>query len=250
MAGRKNLNDVIHGDRSVVRSYKTESFLDDWDEWEKSKKSGSKSSKPSGSSKSVDDYSVACYHSHPALTMPGTSIQVYGGSCSAPKVSDADIYIGFDQSMTFTGRNWPWKQGSEFLFKVPDMGVPSKPVEYVKMVDWAKTQIDAGKKLHCGCIGGHGRTGMFLAALVSRYGEKDAIKYVRTNYCQKAVESATQVKFLGEHFGITPVSGSKSSADYWTAPKGKGKGGSTRTVVDGKVPERFHPVKGNGCVWS
>ena len=248
---RKNLDDVIHGDRSVVRSYQHKSALDDWDAWDKSKKSGS--SKSDGGDRYLGG--KMCFESHPPLTMPGTAFQVFGGSCSCPVVNDADIYIGFDQSMTYTARSWPWKQGTEFLFKVPDMGVPSKSDEFVKMVDWAKTQVDAGKKLHCGCIGGHGRTGMFLAALVSCYGEKEAIAYVRANYCKKAVESSTQVKFLGDHFGITPVQGSKSSSpsgDNWSIPKGNSKGGVTELKPDmfKGDEEKFHNVAGNGCIWA
>ena len=42
---------------------------------------------------------------------------------------------------------------------------------------------------------------MFLAAVVSAFGEKDAINYVRTHYCKRAVESDAQVEFLGRHFG-------------------------------------------------
>ena len=249
--GRKNLDDVIHGDRSVARGYRSGGYLDDWDSWDKQKKSGS--SKSDGGDKFV--VGKMCYESHPPLTMPGTEFKVYGGSCGHPIVTDADVYIGFDPSMTYTARSWPWKQGCEFLFRVPDMGVPSKPDEFVKMVDWAKTQVDAGKKLHCGCIGGHGRTGMFLAALVSRYGEKDAITHVRARYCHKAVESSTQVKFLGDHFGIIPAKGSKSStasSDHGNLPKGKGKGELTE-LKPGMFKggeETFHHVAGNGCIWS
>ena len=239
---RKNLNDVIHGDRAAVRDNKYGgnggSALEDWDKWDAKKKDTSYVSKHVETS----NYK-ACYHTHPALKLPGTDLVVYGGSCSSPVAPDADVYIGFDSSMTFTGRQWPWKQGDEFLFKITDMSVPTKPDEFKKMVAWAKGEIDAGCKLHAGCIGGHGRTGMFLSALVSLYGEADAIAYVRTNYCKRAVESSEQVKFLGKHFGVKPASGSKDSGSSVGMPKGSTGSGSSRT-------ESFTWVKGNGAIWS
>ena len=73
------------------------------------------------------------------------------------------------------------------------MQAPKDAVEFKKMVVWLKEQGQAGKKIHIGCIGGHGRTGTLLAALVKEVtGNVDAIAYVRKNYCAKAVESNSQ----------------------------------------------------------
>lgn len=156
----------------------------------------------------------SCYHTHPPLKMPGTDHVIYGGNCSSPIVSDADAYVGLCTSMKRTARAWPWKKGMEFLFAIPDMSVPDKPEEFKKLIAWLRKQLDAGQKVHVGCIGGHGRTGMTLAALVSTYGEMDAITYVRKHYCTKAVESTTQVNFLHEHFGITKVTGAKAGKSF------------------------------------
>ncbi len=154
---------------------------------------------------------VPCHEKHPALVIPGAGVQIYGGSCLHPAVADADVYIGFDYGMRFTPRSWPWKQGEEFLFEIKDMYAPDNAKEFVKLVDWTASQLLINKKVHCGCIGGHGRTGTFLAALVcTMAGEKDAIEYVRQHYCDKAVESSAQVSFLGDVFGILPAQGSKS----------------------------------------
>jgi hypothetical protein len=70
---------------------------------------------------------------------------------------------------------------------------------------------------------GHGRTGTFLAALVATMGENDAINYVRTNYCQKAVESRVQVDFLAKHFGVKSASGTKSFGGSGSKLTSKGK---------------------------
>ena len=144
------------------------------------------------------------------------------------------------------------------------MSIPKDPAGFDKLVAWTKSQIEAGRKVHCGCIGGHGRTGMFLAALVSKFGEKDAISYVRTNYCKKAVESSTQVKFLADRFGITPVKGAKdwssTSSSSSGSKKSDSKGGpvaayKSTTKVGGKDKAKsngvmtFNFVAGQGMIW-
>lgn len=152
-----------------------------------------------------------CYESHPALPLGGGRV-IYGGSCGYPVVTDADIYVGLDYSMATNPMQYPWNSGEAFKFLIPDMGVPNDVTEFKKLIDWLSLQLIAQKKVHVGCIGGHGRTGMVLAALVKvMMGEVDAISYVRKHYCQKAVESNTQVRFLHEHFGIKEVPGAKSS---------------------------------------
>lgn len=156
-------------------------------------------------------YAPRCYTTHKPLDIGG--FQIYGGSCSSPVVKDADIYVGFDGSMVRTHRQYPWDPGTEFLYKIVDMAAPSDSESFVLLLDYLAVQLTAGKKIHLGCIGGHGRTGTVLAALVKVItGEADAISYVRKNYCEKAVESTEQVRFLSKHFGITEVPGYKSSA--------------------------------------
>ena len=262
--GRKGLNDAIHGDRAAIRGYTPKKELG-WEEWAASKDDkpkefnssyvrGGYSSKSSkgGDSYKFSDIGPRCYETHPALKLPGADPVIYGGSCYTPIVKDADVYIGFDAGMALTKRVWPWTPGDEVRFKVPDMGVPEHVRDYHKLVDWTKAQLEAGRKVHCGCIGGHGRTGMFLAALVSRFGEKDAITYVRKHYCKKAVESSAQVKFLGKEFGITAAEGYKSysSSKDVVVHSPKTPHGSGSSPKSGNAAERFTPVGGSGCIWG
>ena len=256
---RKGLNDHMYGSKGHSYSQKPS---DSWEAFEAKQKGVAvvpleptyeKAVKAGPKKDDVHYYAGGerCYHKHPPLKLPGTELLIYGGSCSAPVVKDADIYIGFDESMRFTERSYPWKQGFEFLFKIRDMSVPEKPEEFKKLVGWVKAQVEGGKKVHCGCIGGHGRTGTFLAALCSEFGEKDAISYVRKNYCQKAVESNSQVAFLAEHFGITKVDGYKTGATY----SGKSSGTKTTGSTSGQKSsgggfEKFTHVAGNGCIWD
>lgn len=165
-----------------------------------------------------------CYESHPAL--PIGDFKIYGGSCGHPIVKDADVYVGFDRSMQFFNSQYPWEEKTrevvEFLYPITDMAAPSKPKEFHQLIGWLAEQLEGGKKVHIGCIGGHGRTGTVLAALVKHMtGNADAISYVREHYCKKAVESKVQVKFLEEQFGIEPAAALKNSyyTPTWKEPK-------------------------------
>jgi len=198
----------------------------------KAKKAKKASTMPHG------DAGKRCYPSHPALKLPGTELVIYGGSCLHPVVTDADVYIGFDDGMRFTARQWPWRKGHEVLFAIRDMDAPKNPKDFIALVGWTREQLEAGQKVHCGCMGGHGRTGLFLAALCSHFGEKDAITYVRKHYCDKAVESSAQMKFLQEHFGVLEAKGSKS---LYSSGKSSG--------LD-KSGGNYHCVSSPACIWG
>ena len=253
VSGRKNLDELIHGDRSIARSYRedwkggsTNAQDDDYSNYGRYSSHGGSSY----SSGSTTGSFHSCYHKHPPLKMPGTELVIYGGSCLSPIIKDADIYIGFDESMKFTKRSYPWNAGEEFLFAIRDMSVPDSPTQFGKLVDWTKAQLEAGKKVHCGCLGGHGRTGTFLAALVSRFGEKDAVTYVRKNYCKKAVESSKQIAFLKEHFGVLGAEPTKggSYSTKWMPGKSGSKGGNV-VSLPASSSDTFTHIAGNGCIW-
>lgn len=163
-------------------------------------------------------YVKRCYETHPPLPIKAGDKEylIYGGSCGYPIVEDADIYVGFDYSMKKSPMAYPWEEGESFQYLIQDMHAPSDPVSFKHLISWLADQLVAGKKVHLGCIGGHGRTGLVLAALVTfMTGEKDSITYVRKNYCVKAVESASQVRFLHQHFGIVEVVGHKDQGNVF-----------------------------------
>lgn len=183
-----------------------------------------------------------CFEGHPAL--PIGKFEIYGGSCSAPAVKDADIYVGFDFSMSKSIKSFPWESGESFLFHITDMQAPADPEQFKKLIEWLALQLTAQKKVHLGCIGGHGRTGTVLAALVTHMtGELDSITYVRKHYCERAVESKAQVDFLNKHFGITIVDGHKQSSGTST---GRWSSASSTSLADSPkvvpMPKRAIPV--------
>lgn len=56
----------------------------------------------------------------------------------------------------------------------------------------------AGQHVEVGCLGGHGRTGTALACLAVLAGHPagDAVAWVRSGYCAKAVETPGQEAFI------------------------------------------------------
>ncbi len=146
-----------------------------------------------------------CYETHKDLeimTPEGKTYTITGGSCAFP-FEGYDIYVGFDSNMDISKLHYPWNKGYELLFLIKDQGIPDDGAEFKKLINWLEKKLIAGKSIHLGCIGGHGRTGLVLSALYTQMSkESDAIQYVRENYCNKAVETKQQVKFLMEHYNI------------------------------------------------
>lgn len=194
-----------------------------------------------------------CYETHPPLPI-GNGLVVYGGSCAHPIVTSADVYVGLDMTMRKTSMRFPWEDGDEILFPIPDMRVPSDPAQFKKLLEWLAVQLAAKRKVHVGCIGGHGRTGLVLSALVNVItGEKDAISYVRESYCKKAVESVEQIDFLEKHFGIARANPTKElylpmrGGQYDHANEGSGVrwwegAGYVKHGTTGKNPKKSKPA--------
>ncbi|QIG66805.1 tyrosine phosphatase domain-containing protein [Rhizobium phage RHph_TM16] len=223
----KNLNDVIHGDRADVRAnqYVPANGV------------------PLLTNNKTNGFQTErCYVSHPKLKIgDGTLI---GGSCGFPTVKEAYAFIGFDWNMHIPDYAYddPNVHNPHVIHhKISDMQAPSNATEFKKLVKWTADKLTAGETIHCGCIGGHGRTGTFICAVVKEaLGIEDAINWVRENYCKKAVESNVQVDFLNKHFGILPAVGYKSGG-HSTKKADKPSNGSSYNSVWDESPKKTKP---------
>jgi hypothetical protein len=178
-------------------------------------------------------YSAQCYTTHKPLKLG--KYKVYGGNASNPVVNDADVYVSLQHGSTCGLISDPWEEKvvTEIQYPITDGQAPININRFKKMISWLCNQLQEGKKIHVGCIGGHGRTGMVLSALVKEIlDEKEATEYVRNNYCKKAVETAVQMTFLQKVFDITPVSPTKDfSVSPTVAYAGSNYGSSVYTPV-------------------
>lgn len=150
----------------------------------------------------------SCHAKHPDLTIGGGTL--VGGNCRDHKRHEnVDLYVALDGSMQhpyFTsGLDW-LNAPVSLYYPIENMRIPKNPDKFKDLIEVIVDALAQGAKVHVGCIGGHGRTGMVLAAVVAKLGiageENDAIAWVRENYCKKAVENAAQEGFLATHFGV------------------------------------------------
>lgn len=83
-------------------------------------------------------------------------------------------------------------------FPWPDYGLPNDERCLVKVLKWLLAQASKGRTVEIGCMGGHGRTGSVLAALLILQGlsSQAATRRVWRRYCENAIESEKQLAFL------------------------------------------------------
>jgi hypothetical protein len=108
----------------------------------------------------------------------------------------------------FLDDRWSERIGDAFpasasikIYHWPDFGAVEVN-ELSGLVEWITKQLEEGKTVDVGCLGGHGRTGAILAATVVRLeglSGADAVAAVRQRYCEEAVEGDKEVHMLSEY---------------------------------------------------
>ena len=82
----------------------------------------------------------------------------------------------------------------------PDFGVPTSSAELRSRLSQLLERSRSGEHVELGCLGAHGRTGTALACLAILAGvpASDAVAWVRTAHCEKAVETPEQMAFVAD----------------------------------------------------
>jgi protein-tyrosine phosphatase len=80
----------------------------------------------------------------------------------------------------------------------PDFGLPSDLDDLRDRLTAVLARAKAGERVEIGCLGAHGRTGTALAclAIIDGQAADRALAWVRTNYCEHAVETPEQEAFV------------------------------------------------------
>ena len=91
----------------------------------------------------------------------------------------------------------------EIAIDWPDYGIPPLSKDFW---NWLIEKLESYYKkighvhLLCCCVGGHGRTGTALAILGSLLNiipqDQDPLKFVRNNYCKRAIETEKQTQYI------------------------------------------------------
>ncbi len=127
-----------------------------------------------------------------------------GGFTGLP---DVGLYLdtrwGSDQLLVSPGTVGHFTRGCSsktqvVLFPWPDYGLPQDERCLLKVLRWLLVQASKGRTVEIGCMGGHGRTGTVLAALLILQGlpSQAATRRVWRRYCENAIESEKQLAFL------------------------------------------------------
>lgn len=149
-----------------------------------------------------DLFRKSCHESHPDLHIGSGTLK--GGNCrDHTRHTGVALYVALDGSMKH-----PLFEATQELprcvyYPIQNMGVPNNVDKFHQLVITILAFLEKGKTVHVGCIGGHGRTGLVIAAVVAMLPDvtDDPIKWVRENYCKKAIESKSQENFLAAHYG-------------------------------------------------
>ena len=86
----------------------------------------------------------------------------------------------------------------------PDFGIIDVDL-LAEAIEWVLPFVRDKKSIvEIACIGGHGRTGTFLAALMVREGwaPVDAIAYIHGGYCNKAIETVKQEELIATYSNL------------------------------------------------
>lgn len=85
---------------------------------------------------------------------------------------------------------------SHSYLPIRDFSVPTDLLVLEKSLESTLDALLKGKTVAAGCMGGTGRTGLYLALLAKIAGEDQPIEYVRKHYRSHAVETKAQEAYV------------------------------------------------------
>ena len=86
---------------------------------------------------------------------------------------------------------------SDIMVPTRDFSVPN-PQALLTGLREGLLSLATGHEVYVGCMGGIGRTGLYMAAMAKVLGHKDPVAYVRKHYKAHAVETEEQQEFIDE----------------------------------------------------
>lgn len=135
-------------------------------------------------------------HLDPVVLPGGTRLTAASFDQAAPyvraRVPDYGLYLD---------PRWqpPWDHGHICW---PDFGLPTDADALTGTLRAVLERARSGQDVEMGCLGGHGRTGTALSCLAALSGHpaREAVAWVRSGYCAKAVETPEQEAFVAALF--------------------------------------------------
>lgn len=123
-----------------------------------------------------------------------------------------------------------------------DFSVPSKAVLDEGLYQAVK-MILHGDPVYVGCMGGRGRTGLFLAILAKAFKIDNPVEYVRQHYYAHAVETAKQYQYVQNYEIPNAVEGEILIRKILEFPWIFGKADMTRVPMDLTTQARITEIQ-------
>jgi hypothetical protein len=143
-----------------------------------------------------EEHEHAPYETHlhrTLVTLPsGTEVWAVSFDASDPysrdRTPDFGLYLDEKWEPRWDHTKVPW----------PDFGVPPDVDALRDRLSSVLARATAGDRVEIGCLGAHGRTGTALAclAIIDGHDPDSAVAWVRTNYCDRAIETPEQEAFV------------------------------------------------------
>jgi hypothetical protein len=129
----------------------------------------------------------------------GRDVEIFGGPYARGYEEDPKhfgIVLVENEPVNFV-RGQAQKVAFDRHIPINDFSIPKQPIPEIQAAirDAIRASI-LGKHVYVGCMGGWGRTGLFLSLMTKTMGVSDPIHYVRKHYTPKAVETAEQEKYV------------------------------------------------------
>ncbi|HEX8966595.1 MAG TPA: protein-tyrosine phosphatase family protein [Chloroflexota bacterium] len=126
----------------------------------------------------------------------GTRVLASGWLERAVGEPKPDFGLYLDPQWTPT---WP-----SVMLDWPDFGVPRDTSIASREINAAFERARAGQRVEIACVGGHGRTGTVLAcmAILAGVPVSQAVEWVRSTYCRRAVQEPAQQYWIEHRFAV------------------------------------------------
>lgn len=176
-------------------------------------------------------------HNHQVVTYPDGTI-VHASSSGMVKEPDGNEYAVYAYD-TFSP-----KRSIVTVIPWVDFGLPRIPDHMVEEIMLRHLELArAGRDVEFGCMGGHGRTGTMLAILATECGVEpaEAVKWVRDNYCEHAVEGGDQEWY------VLAFAARRRGEEIPEKPKFEPKSKGPAPVREGWCPECKRKITSEGC---
>lgn len=141
------------------------------------------------------------FECHLTEIYPNLFIGSYSDWGQMVKDKKVDVLIPLSR---LDGDVWRYFRGEILYYPIKDYGILPKDV-LNDLINKIIQNLKKKKKIGIFCEGGHGRTGYVTAMFLVKIGYKDPIAYVRSHYCNKAIESNQQIKDICDALGSSKM---------------------------------------------